>query len=294
MTSRAGAGNDSRELPRRLILLAFGAAVAVIALYLLFVRTSWGQELDEKALLGSGVISDLRADQADRFLRIVSVGTLGLAMVLVAAVAFLRGRPRTALIAAGSIGVAVLGTELLKLVILERPDLTPTTLNGGENSYPSGHTTIGMAVCVAAMLVVPARLRNVTAFGAGAIGAAFGVAVVAAGWHRPSDAAGAYLVCLAAGAAAAALIEAVARREGSEREVPPERPGGGISLGPTELALAGLGAALIGVFGLAALSARGIPFFSAGVGFLLSSGALVVMAFLCTAALASAKKATES
>lgn len=287
-------GHDSRELPRRLILLAFGAAVAVIAVYLLVIRTGWGQELDEKALLGSGVISDLRADQADRFLRIVSVGTLGLAMVLVAAVAFLRGRPRTALIAAGSIGLAVLSTELLKLVILERPDLTPTDLNGGDNSYPSGHTTIGMAVCVAAMLVVPTRLRTVTAFGAGAIGAAFGVAVVAAGWHRPSDAAGAYLVCLAAGACAAALIATFAREEGSEHQEPPERLGGRISLGPTEIALLGLGLALVGVFGLAALSARGIPFFSAGVGFLISSAALVALAFACTAALTSAMNDADS
>ena len=119
--------------------------------------------------------------------------------------AFLRGRPWLALVAAGSVVVATISTELLKLVILQRPDLVVTTLSGGINTFPSGHTTVGMSVCFAAMLVVPARLRIATALASGAIGAAFGVAVVAAGWHRPSDAVGSYLVCLSAASAAAAI-----------------------------------------------------------------------------------------
>ncbi len=186
------------------------------------------------------MISSLRSAQADRFLRIVSGGTLFLAMGLVAAVAFLRGRPRMALIAAASVAAAVLTTEVLKLIILERPPLTISGLNGGENSYPSGHTTVGMSVCIAAMLVVPPRLRIPTALAAGAIGAAFGVAVVAAGWHRPSDAVGAYFVCLAVGAAAAILIRALPDRDPVARGR--ERIPGPVRIGSTELALAGMGA----------------------------------------------------
>ena len=233
------------------------------------------------------MISQLRASQADRFLRIVSVGTLVLAMALVAAVAFLRGRPRLALVAAASVAAAVLSTEVLKLIILERPDYVPSGLSNGGNSYPSGHTTVGMSVCLAALLVVPARLRIVTALGAGAIGAAFGVAVVAAGWHRPSDAAGAYLVCLAV-----AALAAIAIRRWPDRD-PAERIPGPLRIGATELALAALAAALAAVFGLAAISARGIPFFSAGTAFLIASAALVGLSFVCALLLAVAMSAAD-
>lgn len=263
----------------------------MLLVYLLMVRTHWGQELDERTLLGGDVISQLRASQADRFLRIVSGGTLALAVTLVAVVAFLRGRPRLALLAAVSVAAAVLATELLKLVILERPDLVPSALNGGRNSYPSGHTTVGMSVCLAALLVVPPRLRIATAVGAGAVGAAFGVAVVAAGWHRPSDAAGAYFVCLAVAAVAAIAIrrwpDLEPRRRGAER-IP-----GPIRIGSSELALIGLGGALAAIFGLAAISARGIPFFSAGTAFLLACAALVFVSFACALLLAAAMSAAD-
>jgi hypothetical protein len=196
-----------------------------------------------------------------------------------------------ALIAAASIGLAVFCTEILKLVLLERPELIATSLNSGENSYPSGHTTVGMAVCIAAMLVVPARLRIATALASGGIGAAFGIAVVAAGWHRPSDAVGAYLVCLAAGAAAAVVIRLWP--DSSERAPKRELRGGRLRIGATELALMALGLALLAVFGIAALSARGVPLFSAGTGFLVASGALVFASFACAGLLAVAMTSAE-
>jgi hypothetical protein len=278
-------------VPRQLVLLAIGAALAVLVVYLIVVRTHWGQELDERALLGRDVISDLRAAQADRFLRIVSVGTLAIATALVAGVAFLRGRPRMALIAAGSIGLAVLCTEVLKLVVLERPTLVSTFLNHGYNSYPSGHTTVGMSVCIAAMLVVPVRLRTPTALATGAIGAAFGIAVVVAAWHRPSDAVGAYLVCLAVGAVAAIAIRRWPDRVAAHR--PREIVRGPIRIGATELALLGLAAALVCVFGIAALSSRGIPLFSLQAGFLVSCAVLLLTAFTCAGLLAAAMTAAD-
>ncbi len=214
-----------------------------------------------------------------------------IATALVAGVAFLRGRPRMALIAAGSIGLAVLSTEVLKLVILDRPLIVTTNLNDGLNSYPSGHTTVGMSVCIAAMLVVPARLRTPTALAAGAIGGTFGIAVVAAGWHRPSDAVGAYLVCIAAGAVAAIAIRRWPDRVAEHR--PREIVRGPIRIGVTELALLGLAAALVSVFGVAALSARGIPLFSVAGGFLVSCAVLLVAAFACAGLLAAAMASAD-
>ena len=76
-------GDLLRALPRGLVALAVGAAAAVLALYLLVVRTYWGQRLDEHAFVGHDFFAS-RAAQADSFLRIVSIGSLVLAVVLVA------------------------------------------------------------------------------------------------------------------------------------------------------------------------------------------------------------------
>ncbi len=232
-----------------------------------------------------------RAAQADSFLRIVSIGSLLLAVVLVAAVAVVRRRPRLAIFAAASIGVSVLATEILKHWLLERPNLVSSFIF--DNSYPSGHTTVGMAVAVAAMLVVPRRLLVPTAVGAGLFGSAFGVAVVAAGWHRPSDAVGAFLVVIAVGAAFAAISHAFPdpadRDERHGRRIPLPR----IRIGTTELGLLALALGGLGLFALAALSYRGIPWTSTSAGFLLSALAIVVCGLAATLTLAGTMLAAE-
>ncbi len=110
-----------------------------------------------------------------------------------------------------------------------------------------------MGVALAVLMVVPARLPTITAFGAGAVGSAFGVAVLAAGWHRPSDVVGAYFVCLATAALAAAVATAF-----PDHPAAGERPARHLRIGdrarPDGLALA-----IVFLFGLAALTIRGIP-----------------------------------
>ncbi len=294
-TSRAPEGPRSgestaglwRRLPRGLVLLSAGSAAAVFALYLLVVRTYWGQRLDEHAFVGHDFFAS-RAAQADSFLRIVSIGSLVLAIALVAAVAVVRRRPRLALLAASSIAISVFTTEVLKHFLLERPQIVPSLIF--DNSYPSGHTTVGMSVAVAAMLVVPRRLLLPTALGAGVFGSAFGIAVVAAGWHRPSDAVGAFLVVIAVAAACAALSHAFpdrAESEGGDRSLPRLR------LYTTDLGLLAFALGGLGVFALGALSYRGIPWTSTSAGFLLSAGAILVLGVLSTLTLAVAMMAAD-
>jgi membrane-associated phospholipid phosphatase len=283
-------GGSAGRLPRGLVVLAFASAAAVVVLYLLVVRTYWGQRLDEHAFVGHDFFAS-RAAQADSFLRIVSIGSLLLAVVLVAAVAVVRRRPRLAIFAAASIGASVLATEILKHWLLERPNLVNSFIF--DNSYPSGHTTVGMAVAVAAMLVVPRRLLVPTAVGAGLFGSAFGVAVVAAGWHRPSDAVGAFLVVVAVGAAFAALSHAFPdpadRDERHGRRIPLPR----IRIGTTELGLLAMALGGLGLFALAALSYRGIPWTSTSAGFLLSALAIVVSGLAAALTLAGTMLAAE-
>jgi hypothetical protein len=106
-----------------------------------------------------------------------------------------RKRVALSLVAAAVIVGAVLTTEVLKHWVLNRPDLVATTLY--RNSFPSGHATVAFSVGVAATLVVPPRLRRATAALAIVYAGGIGVAVIAAGWHRPSDVAGAFFVTIA-------------------------------------------------------------------------------------------------
>jgi len=122
--------------------------------------------------------------------------------------AALRRRVGLSLVAAAVIVGAVCTTEVLKHWVLERPDLILRPLY--RNSFPSGHATVAFSVGVAATLVVPPRLRRPAALLAVLYAGGIGVAVVAAGWHRPSDVVGAYL---ATTAWAAAVVAFAARRD---------------------------------------------------------------------------------
>ena len=178
-----------RPLP--LAALALACALGLVLAYLMFVRTHAGQRVDEAAL--SGRLASLHArEAADQLLTTISVGSLALALVLLAGQALLRRRAALAFVAVavvvGSLGL----TEMLKHLVLPRPELVPTALD--HNSFPSGHTTIAFAVGVTAALVAPPRWRRPVAAAALVYGTAIGIATIAAGWHRPSDVAGALLV----------------------------------------------------------------------------------------------------
>ncbi len=169
-----------------------GAAAGLALTYLLFVRTYHGQRLDQGAFDGRALADGRARIAADHLLTTISVATLALAIVVLFAQAVVRRRIALAVVAAAVIVASVLTTEVLKHYLLERPDLLRRSLY--QNSFPSGHATIAFAVGVAATLVVPPRLRRPTAALAVLYAAAVGVAVVATGWHRPSDVVGAFLV----------------------------------------------------------------------------------------------------
>jgi membrane-associated phospholipid phosphatase len=202
---RDGALSAARPLrPLPLAVLALACALALVVAYAFFVRTHAGQRIDEAAL--SGRLASLHARHAaDQLLTTISVGSLALALVLLVGQALLRRRVALAVVAVAVVLGAMGLTELLKRLVLPRPELVPTAIE--HNSFPSGHTTIAFAVGIAAALAAPPRWRRAVAAGALVYGTAIGVATVAAGWHRPSDVAGALLVVTGW---AAAVVLAVA------------------------------------------------------------------------------------
>ena len=196
---------------RRPALFALaGAAVVLLTLvYLIGVRTTWGQRLDATALQGRTSLRPRTVHAASQLLDTISVGSLVLIGGLIVLIALARRRPVLSLAAGAVIGGSVVTTELLKKVILTRPDLGIVDPIGLKPSYPSGHTTVAFSLAIAATLVAPSRHRALVAVVGALYTIGIGVGVVATANHRPSDPIGAVMVVTACSASMAALLQSV-------------------------------------------------------------------------------------
>ncbi len=267
------------------MLVAYGAAcvVALAVCYLVAVRTGWGQHLDADALLGRSL--NPRVQQASsRLLRSIDVISLAVLGGAIVCIALARARVWLAVAAATLILGATVTTESLKR-LLARPELThPDRL--AHPSFPSGHTTVAASLAVALLIVVPVRWRGPVAMGGAVYAVGVGAATVTAGWHRPSDAVGAFLVTIAWAAAVCALLVAergpgsrVRRREAgrSGRVAVPLLVVGALTLAVVGFAVAGT---------IAAIEDRhlqAVPFgaaYAGSVASIAAAGAVLVAVFL--------------
>lgn len=196
---------------RRLLWVALAALVAFGAFYVLAVLTEVGQRGDSAALAVSESAPEVTRDSANELLGLVSTGSLLLAGLFLGAVILLRGQPKLVLVPLAIIGTSLVATELLKLWILPgllpRPDFIVDPLIT-DASFPSGHTSVGASLALAAIVAAPSRLRGLVALAGFALAAGSGVLVVIATWHRPSDAIGSFAITLACTAALLALLYA--------------------------------------------------------------------------------------
>jgi hypothetical protein len=177
-----------------LLALAAATALATAVLYLLAVRTTEGQRIDDAARGGLSQVTNPRAYNAtSSLLDTISISSLALLGVAVMAVALLRGRRRLALGAGAIVLGANLTTQFLKEG-LPRPELAGNSFENDPGSLPSGHVTVAMSLALALVLVTPPALRWLAAIAGGAYAVGVGVAVLALDWHRPSDVIAAYLV----------------------------------------------------------------------------------------------------
>lgn len=235
-------------------MLVLGAVSVVLLaiLYVVAVHTEWGQRIDDAALDGRTTrIAVL--DATGRVLNTISYASLAFGSAAVVLIAFARRRPHLAIAA----GVIILGsnvtTQLLKKVVLDRPDFgLARDPNELTNWFPSGHSTVAMSLAVALVLVVPENARPWAAVGGLLYATAVGAGTVTAGWHRPSDVLGAYLVVTAwTGVTVAVLIwtEGAERARQSQllqRVVPTLSPFlAGVGVGLLLGALAGVGTTLV-------------------------------------------------
>ncbi len=175
------------------LLAAFGAAIVWVGTYRVDL-TSWFDRGVQAGFIG---LEDTRIGVvADRLVHIGEPVPFALMSLLVIAVAFLRRRPRAALMAIAILGGANVTTQVLKR-LTEGPrayDIAGWAGGKGAELWPSGHTTGAMTLALCLVLVVSRRLRPVAA----AIGGCWTVAMVYSlmvlGHHLPSDSVAALLV----------------------------------------------------------------------------------------------------
>lgn len=170
------------------LVTAFGAC------YLFFVHSRVGQWIDEAALLGGQAFlaADTTRKPALAFLDYMPAVSAGIAAIVLFLALIRRKDFARPIIAGLSILGAAGTTQLLKHVLLERPDLNISAATG--NSYPSGHTTFAAAAMMSLFLVAPIAQRPFVALIGWSYAAIAGASTLVLGWHRPSDVVAAYLV----------------------------------------------------------------------------------------------------
>lgn len=190
----------------RWLLLAIVSAAALAAVYVLAVRTTTGQRLENAALRGADQASPGAVTTADTALDHITVISLAVATLAIALIGLLRRKVRLTVLAVGVIVLGQVITQSLKRFILPRPELVDSPVGYAHNTFPSGHTTIAMTVLVAVILVAPFRLRGVAMMVVMTWAVSIGAYTVTAKWHRASDTLGGDAVALLLGAVAALLL----------------------------------------------------------------------------------------
>jgi membrane-associated phospholipid phosphatase len=274
--------------PRRVLqVLAVIAAVMVAVVYVLAVRTHWGQRLDATALQGRHTLEPQAVHAAARLLTTIDVASLVLIGGAIVIVALVRASLRLALGVGMLISGAILTSEVLKHVVLARPELGITDALRTKATYPSGHTTVAMSLGIAAMLVAPRRWRTVVGLIGAAYASAIGVAVVATANHRPSDPIGAAFVVTAWTAAIASVLVV------SESHRQPDSP----TREPPWVVLGGLVLIVIAFVGLAAtivaIRRNRLDTVELGGAFIAAAAAIVGTVLLTTGAILATLRDTE-
>lgn len=208
-----------RRRSRQALLLSGLGLLVIIGAYLLAVQTRIGQAWGDEAYLAR-VVEGRRLQSIERLLleSITIPVLLGFGLLLVVIGALRRLWAATALVT-GAYLTCVVSAEVLKAV-LPRPELAPAfeSLMGskdGVNTYPSGHATLTTGLVLGALILAAPRWRPVIAAAGTLLAVTVSCGVVAAGWHRPSDAIGGVALALTWLGGAAAIVLALRGRPAS-------------------------------------------------------------------------------
>ena len=202
------------------------AAFGVWLTWRIFVGSAAGQRVDQAVFDGAKFGRTRLWAVAEPVLEVISVPYIALVLALAIGIAIARRRWALAIQVALLMGGANLTTQLLKYVVLDRPDLGSAYV--GHNTLPSGHTTAAASVSAALVFVVPPRGRPWAAVLGAVYTAGTGVSTLIGRWHRPSDVVAAVLVVLAWSGLACAFAAVSHPRSRPDRS---DGPGVGVGVG---------------------------------------------------------------
>jgi hypothetical protein len=194
---------------RQFLLGALVCAVLLIVGYLVLVSTVWGHQVDDDGLFARKLVNRRIISLDSDILDLVNRAALLAVAIVLLIVATFRRCILVGVISVAGFGCAVVGAEILKHALPWRALVSKDfLLESGfqENTYPSGHATIGTSFVLSLLLVSSSRWRPWLAVAGGSVSSTFATGVLFAGWHRPSDAIGALVwsgLCLSVAAACA-------------------------------------------------------------------------------------------
>jgi len=169
----------------RLVLLGSIAAVVMVGLYAAMVRTSTGQRLDDVVFEGRKA-TFLGARRAVALVLTATVPAVLVGWMTIVVAAVRRRRTVDGLITLAGVVATVVVARALKAE-LPRPGLFVPAFAGDANSFPSGHTAAVTATLLGGLAVCRPDVRGTAAVAAAAVVAAYSVAMLYSGWHRPAD-----------------------------------------------------------------------------------------------------------
>jgi len=235
-----------------------GMAAGCAALFALVVVGAYvwspGQTLDEEALAGFVQANHGWVRQVSwRLTELGNPAQVAAITLALAAFALARGRPRVAGAVLALVAATSVSSELLKM-LLAHPRFPPVfDYEVGPQALPSGHGTAAMSLALAGVLVAPRRARWAAAVIGSGLALAVGAAVIAVGWHFPSDVIAGYLLATAwALTIFAVLHEANVRFPATDRWTRTALARASERIATGGLALLAVGAAAAAVLGTAA------------------------------------------
>lgn len=154
-------------------------AVLGVASFVLGVQSSLGQLAEESVLDAARFTTDPPAP-----LNLMSAPSLLIAMAVTGVIALAAHGWRRAIGVAAASAAAIAASQLLKLRVLERPQLLDFST---DNTFPSGHMTAFTVVVIALVWAVPGAVRAAVAVGGAVLLSVVAWQLLAYGWHRPSD-----------------------------------------------------------------------------------------------------------
>jgi membrane-associated phospholipid phosphatase len=243
------------------------SAVGVVVFRLLGTRTTFGRHFDVSAIQNGLALAGSALDSSNAVLTAISVVSFALIGGLLVGFSLLERR----LDVAAAVVITLVGsfatTEYLKRSLHERGGVPDYLAHG----FPSGHSTVALALGLSFVLAAPVGQRSLAATGAALYAAGMGAALVFNAWHLPSDVGGGFCIATAWAAAAAQLV-----RRPLDRGVPGR--------------LVGVAVVLVALAALAALDLRpGLSFTLTSHGRLLEAAVgIAITAGVCCAAFAYA------